>query len=101
MKETAAFYKKARKFYDALARQLVRQGHALDIFACSLDQVLGRGPRNGFLLRAAGLELKPCRAALCSHACVWAYGVMFLRCQGVVLPVSNHVHSSSQYPPCR
>jgi len=37
--ETAAFYKKARKFYDALARQLVRQGHALDIFACSLDQV--------------------------------------------------------------
>ena len=39
VKETAAFYKKARKFYDALARQLVRQGHALDIFACSLDQV--------------------------------------------------------------
>ena len=40
VKETAAFYKKARKFYDALARQLVRQGHTLDIFACSLDQVL-------------------------------------------------------------
>ena len=42
MKETAAYYKKARKFYDALARQLVRQGHALDIFACSLDQVRHR-----------------------------------------------------------
>ena len=38
VKETASFYKKARKFYDALAGQLVRQGHALDIFACSLDQ---------------------------------------------------------------
>ncbi len=38
VKETAPFYKKARKFYDALAGQLVRQGHALDIFACSLDQ---------------------------------------------------------------
>ena len=43
VKETASFYKKARKFYDALAGQLVRQGHALDIFACSLDQArMGR-----------------------------------------------------------
>ena len=39
MKETAPFFKKARKFFDALAGQLVRQGHALDVFACSLDQV--------------------------------------------------------------
>ena len=39
VKETAAHYKKARKFFDGLAAQLVRQGHALDVFACSLDQV--------------------------------------------------------------
>ena len=40
MKEAAPHYKKARKFYDGLAAQLVQQGHALDVFACSLDQVL-------------------------------------------------------------
>lgn len=39
VKETASHYKKARKFYDTLAAQLVRQGHTLDVFACSLDQV--------------------------------------------------------------
>lgn len=39
MKEAAPHYKKARKFYDGLAAQLVQQGHALDVFACSLDQV--------------------------------------------------------------
>ncbi len=39
MKEAAPHYKKARKFYDSLAAQLVQQGHALDVFACSLDQV--------------------------------------------------------------
>ena len=38
-KETAPYYKKAKKFFDALAGQLARQGHALDVFACSLDQV--------------------------------------------------------------
>ena len=38
-KETAQHYKKARKFYDGLAAQLVQQGHALDVFACALDQV--------------------------------------------------------------
>ena len=38
VKETAVHYKKARKCYDALAAQLVRQGHSLDVFACSLDQ---------------------------------------------------------------
>lgn len=39
IKEAAPHYKKARKFYDSLAAQLVQQGHALDVFACSLDQV--------------------------------------------------------------
>ena len=39
VKETAPYFKKAKKFFDALAGQLVRQGHALDVFACSLDQV--------------------------------------------------------------
>lgn len=39
VKGTASLYVKARKFFDTLAAQLVRQGHTLDIFACSLDQV--------------------------------------------------------------
>ena len=39
IKEAAPHHKKARKFYDGLAAQLVQQGHALDVFACSLDQV--------------------------------------------------------------
>lgn len=39
MKDAAPHYKKAHKFYDGLAAQLVQQGHALDVFACSLDQV--------------------------------------------------------------
>ena len=44
VKEAAPHYKKARKFYDGLAAQLVQQGHALDVFACSLDQVRRSGP---------------------------------------------------------
>ncbi|XP_010475248.1 PREDICTED: protein transport protein SEC23 [Camelina sativa] len=38
-KDAAPFYKKAEKFYDALANQLVNQGHVLDLFASALDQV--------------------------------------------------------------
>jgi len=36
--ETRAF-KQARAFYEGLADRLVASGHALDVFACSLDQV--------------------------------------------------------------
>ena len=39
VKEAAPHYKKAKKYFDGIAKQLVSQGHALDIFACSLDQV--------------------------------------------------------------
>ena len=39
VKDAAPFFKKARKFFDGMAKQLVAQGHALDVFACSLDQV--------------------------------------------------------------
>eukprot|EP00884_Botryococcus_braunii_P021827 jgi/Botrbrau1/8328/Bobra.0081s0017.1 len=38
-KEAAPHYKKAKKFYEQLGSQLVHQGHSLDLFACSLDQV--------------------------------------------------------------
>lgn len=38
-KGEAPFYEKSKKFYDGLADQLVNQGHVLDIFASSLDQV--------------------------------------------------------------
>jgi hypothetical protein len=39
VKDAAPHFKKAKKYYDQIAKQLVAQGHALDIFACSLDQV--------------------------------------------------------------
>lgn len=37
--DTVPFYHKAVKFYEGLAKQLVVQGHVLDLFACALDQV--------------------------------------------------------------
>lgn len=38
-KDAAPFYHKAIKFYQGLSKQLVEQGHVLDLFACALDQV--------------------------------------------------------------
>ncbi|CDY12077.1 BnaC03g59930D [Brassica napus] len=38
-KDAAPYYKKAVKFYDSIAKQLVAQGHVLDLFASALDQV--------------------------------------------------------------
>lgn len=38
-KDAAPYFKKAIKFYDGLAKQLVSQGHVLDVFASALDQV--------------------------------------------------------------
>ena len=37
-KGNAPFYKKAVKYYDAIAAKAVSNGHAIDIFACCLDQ---------------------------------------------------------------
>jgi len=38
-KDAAPHFQKAIKFYDGLAKQLVSQGHVLDVFASALDQV--------------------------------------------------------------
>ncbi|XP_059312054.1 protein transport protein SEC23 C [Lycium ferocissimum] len=38
-KDSAPLYHKAVKFYEGLSKQLVHQGHVLDIFACALEQV--------------------------------------------------------------
>lgn len=38
-KGSAPFYSKTVKFYEGLSKQLVHQGHVLDLFACALDQV--------------------------------------------------------------
>lgn len=38
-KDAAPYFKKAVKFYESLAKQLVGQGHVLDLFASALDQV--------------------------------------------------------------
>ncbi|XP_077234856.1 sec23/Sec24 protein transport family protein [Tasmannia lanceolata] len=38
-KDAAPLYHKAVKFYEGLSKQLVNQGHVLDLFACAPDQV--------------------------------------------------------------
>ncbi|TYH32735.1 hypothetical protein ES332_D13G010200v1 [Gossypium tomentosum] len=38
-KDSAPHYHKAIKFYETLAKQLLHQGHVLDLFACAVDQV--------------------------------------------------------------
>ncbi|XP_020212649.1 protein transport protein SEC23 [Cajanus cajan] len=38
-KDSVSHYHKCVKFYDGLSKQLVHQGHVLDLFACALDQV--------------------------------------------------------------
>ncbi|KAM1027476.1 hypothetical protein ACFX2G_041114 [Malus domestica] len=38
-KDSAPHFHKAVKFYEGLSKQLVNQGHVLDLFACALDQV--------------------------------------------------------------
>jgi protein transport protein SEC23 len=38
-KDSDPHYHKAVKFYEGLSKQLVHQGHVLDLFACALDQV--------------------------------------------------------------
>uniref|UniRef100_A0A0E0IDA7 Protein transport protein SEC23 n=1 Tax=Oryza nivara TaxID=4536 RepID=A0A0E0IDA7_ORYNI len=38
-KGSAPLYTKAVKFYEEISKQLVHQGHVLDLFACALDQV--------------------------------------------------------------
>ncbi|KAF7849952.1 hypothetical protein BT93_L0092 [Corymbia citriodora subsp. variegata] len=38
-KDSVPHFHKAVKFYEGLSKQLVNQGHVLDLFACALDQV--------------------------------------------------------------
>lgn len=38
-KDSAPQYHKSVKFYEGLSKQLVHQGHVIDVFACALDQV--------------------------------------------------------------
>ncbi|MEW5313173.1 MAG: hypothetical protein WDW38_004762 [Sanguina aurantia] len=38
-KDSAQHYRKAKKFYDGIAVELVMHGHALSVFSCALDQV--------------------------------------------------------------
>lgn len=40
-KDAAPFFRKAVQFYEELAKQMVNQGHVLDLFASALDQVEG------------------------------------------------------------
>ena len=39
-KDDAPFFHKAVKLYEVLTKQLIHQGHVLDVFACALDQVM-------------------------------------------------------------
>ena len=57
-KGSAPLYNKAVKFYEDISKQLVNQGHVLDLFACALDQVccllflLEFGSNNSMLIEA-------------------------------------------------
>jgi protein transport protein SEC23 len=42
-KDGAPHFRKAKKYYDGLALELVTHGHIMDIFSCALDQVSGLG----------------------------------------------------------
>ncbi|XP_068653177.1 protein transport protein SEC23 C-like [Aristolochia californica] len=53
-KDSAPHYHKAVKFYEGLSKQLVNQGHVLDLFACALDQV-GVGELKVAVERSGGL----------------------------------------------
>jgi protein transport protein SEC23 len=39
-KGSAPLYSIVVKFYEDISKQLVNQGHVLDLFACALDQVV-------------------------------------------------------------
>ena len=41
--KNARFHKDAVAYYGQLAARCVQNSHAIDIFACSLDQVLSKG----------------------------------------------------------
>ncbi|KAG2499921.1 hypothetical protein HYH03_002208 [Edaphochlamys debaryana] len=56
-KDGAPHYRKAKKFYDGLAQELVAHGHALDIFACALDQV-GVAEMKDVVLCSGGLTVQ-------------------------------------------
>ncbi|KAM6542776.1 hypothetical protein CsatB_007223 [Cannabis sativa] len=53
-KDSAPHFHKAVKFYEGLSKQLVNQGHVLDLFACALDQV-GIAELKGAVEKTGGL----------------------------------------------
>ncbi|XP_062099483.1 protein transport protein SEC23 C isoform X2 [Humulus lupulus] len=53
-KDSAPQFHKAVKFYEGLSKQLVNQGHVLDLFACALDQV-GIAELKGAVEKTGGL----------------------------------------------
>jgi hypothetical protein len=40
-KDAAPHFRKAKKYYDSLAAEMVQHGHICDIFSCALDNVSG------------------------------------------------------------
>uniref|UniRef100_A0A0E0IDB0 Protein transport protein SEC23 n=1 Tax=Oryza nivara TaxID=4536 RepID=A0A0E0IDB0_ORYNI len=46
-KGSAPLYTKAVKFYEEISKQLVHQGHVLDLFACALDQSAATAAADG------------------------------------------------------
>ena len=56
-KDAASYFKKAVQFYEELAKQLVSQGHVLDLFASALDQVCTGCPFHIWLCFLAFLDL--------------------------------------------
>ena len=83
-KETSntKFVKKASKHYAAIAKRAVAAGHAVDVFACALDQVCLHAPLGhvqgpspsrcvSALARRAPVVSASCLSDHISDACVW------------------------------
>lgn len=57
VKDAVPHHRKAKKFYDAIAAEMVAHGHAFDIFACSLDQV-GMCEMKDVILASGGMAVQ-------------------------------------------
>lgn len=56
-KDSAQHFRKAKKFYETVASELVHHGHALDVFACALDQI-GMAEMKEAILSTGGMAVQ-------------------------------------------
>uniref|UniRef100_A0A0E0LVW1 Protein transport protein SEC23 n=1 Tax=Oryza punctata TaxID=4537 RepID=A0A0E0LVW1_ORYPU len=101
-KGSAPLYTKAVKFYEEISKQLVHQGHVLDLFACALDQDLnkyyyliihGGLPHKHFYVYIILLQLTVSYHILFSQVGVAEMKVAVERTGGIVVLAESFGHS--------